>query len=127
MRDFMVKSIRMCFLIIYIVICAVFVNNHVNIFVFELYIVFMSNLKYFSIFISLLIASHLSRIVFPFYEDGTAAPSGVKRPNPRELSNILTSGNSGLPSNDNKTAFFAFFGKFYLYFAFVILLRIYSN
>ena len=55
--------------------------------------------------------SPLSRLVSQHYEDGVCTPSGTNRPNPREISNALMTGPSGLPSIDNKTAFFVFFSN----------------
>jgi len=56
--------------------------------------------------------STLTRRLPPHYSDGVYAPSGKNRPNPRELSSVVTSGPSGLQSVNNKTALFVFFGKF---------------
>ena len=47
----------------------------------------------------------------PVYNDGVFLISGIGRPTPREISTALTEGESGLPSLNNKTAFFVFFGK----------------
>ena len=50
----------------------------------------------------------------PAYSDMTYKPSGSSRPNPREVSNEIFKGESGLPSYDNKTLMFVYFGKFVL-------------
>ena len=47
----------------------------------------------------------------PEYSDMTYMPSGKRRPNPRTVSNEIFKGASGLPSYDNKTVMFAYFGK----------------
>ena len=47
----------------------------------------------------------------PAYSDMTYKPSGSSRPNPREVSNEIFAGESGLPSYDNKTLMFVYFGK----------------
>ncbi len=48
----------------------------------------------------------------PDYADLTYKPSGRDRPNPRDISNALLHGRSGLPSYTNKTVLFVFFGQF---------------
>jgi len=47
----------------------------------------------------------------PVYNDGVFLISGIGRPTPRNISIALFEGESGLPSLNNKTAFFVFFGK----------------
>ena len=49
--------------------------------------------------------------VVPAYSDMTYMPSGENRPNPRSISNAIFKGSSGLPSYDNKTVMFAYFGE----------------
>lgn len=55
----------------------------------------------------------LARNITSSYLDETYMPSGRGRPNPRQISNELFKDPSALsrPSIQNKTAFFAFFGK----------------
>ena len=47
----------------------------------------------------------------PVYNDGVFLVSGISRTTPRKISTALFEGESGLPSLNNKTAFFVFFGK----------------
>ena len=56
-----------------------------------------------------------SDVVFsvpPQYSDLTYKLAGDDRPNPRDISNVLLQGPSGLPSYTNKTVLFVFFGKY---------------
>ncbi|ELU06497.1 hypothetical protein CAPTEDRAFT_191097 [Capitella teleta] len=53
--------------------------------------------------------------VAPAYADMTATPSGANRPNPREISNAIFDGPSGLASRQNHTALFAYFGQLVSY------------
>ena len=55
----------------------------------------------------------MRRFVVSEYSDFTYEPSGSKRPSPRQISNDVFQGQSGLPSYDNKTALFVFFGMNY--------------
>ena len=59
-----------------------------------------------------------SDVVFsvpPQYSDLTYKLAGDDRPNPRDISNILLQGPSGLPSYTNKTVLFVFFGKYQIH------------
>ncbi|XP_078495922.1 dual oxidase 2 [Ciona intestinalis] len=53
----------------------------------------------------------LTRSLPPHYKDGVYEPSGWERPNVRSISNLIFSGPQGLPSTNNKTALFLFFGE----------------
>nr|XP_018673155.1 dual oxidase 1 isoform X1 [Ciona intestinalis] len=55
--------------------------------------------------------SSLTRSLPPHYKDGVYEPSGWERPNVRSISNLIFSGPQGLPSTNNKTALFLFFGE----------------
>ena len=46
------------------------------------------------------------------YKDGTYAPSGEDRPNPRTISNYTMSGLTGEGSYQNRTALLVFFGMY---------------
>jgi dual oxidase len=59
--------------------------------------------------------SHLTRKVPASYSDGVYMMGGLNRPNPRKLSEFFMKGPDGLGSVMNRTALFAFFGKFLLF------------
>lgn len=57
--------------------------------------------------------SRLIRKAPAAYNDGVYMMAGQDRPSPRKLSDLFMQGEDGLPSVNNKTALFAFFGKLY--------------
>uniref|UniRef100_H2ZL35 NAD(P)H oxidase (H2O2-forming) n=1 Tax=Ciona savignyi TaxID=51511 RepID=H2ZL35_CIOSA len=55
--------------------------------------------------------SSITRRLPAHYSDGVFLPSGLERPNVRSISNTIMAGPSGLPSQNNKTALFLYFGE----------------
>uniref|UniRef100_H2Z324 NAD(P)H oxidase (H2O2-forming) n=1 Tax=Ciona savignyi TaxID=51511 RepID=H2Z324_CIOSA len=53
----------------------------------------------------------LTRSLPSHYADGTYAPSGGERPNPRTISQNTMAGNTGMGSSTNRTALLVFFGQ----------------
>ena len=60
--------------------------------------------------------SRLIRKVPAAYTDGVYMMAGQDRPSPRKLSDLFMQGDDGLPSIKNRTALFAFFGKYFFYY-----------
>lgn len=58
----------------------------------------------------LITESPLTRLLDSHYKDGTYAPSGDDRPNPRTISNYTMSGLTGEGSYMGRTALLVFFG-----------------
>jgi len=51
------------------------------------------------------------RLLPPAYGDGVYAPSGADRPNAHDIARAVFDGDTGSPSNKNRTALLVFFGE----------------